>query len=88
MSADVEQFNGREGETATLFGRCFVSLTLRVAGFAPRHLNRSTLMRWAITVWNGWLRPSHAYQQGFKQRQTQRSHPQLRRPQRSYFAKY
>jgi hypothetical protein len=28
---DAEQFNGREGETATFLLRCFVSLSLRVA---------------------------------------------------------
>ena len=38
---NVEQFNGREGETATLLSTGFVSLTLRVGGFAPRHLSRS-----------------------------------------------
>ena len=38
----AEQFNGREGETATLFGRCPSNSELRVFGFAPRHLNRST----------------------------------------------
>ena len=37
----VEQFNGREGETATLLSRCLVSLNLRGGGFAPRHLSRS-----------------------------------------------
>jgi len=36
----AQQIIGREGETATLFLRCFVSLTLRVFGFAPRQLNR------------------------------------------------
>ncbi len=36
----VEQFNGREGETATFLSRCLVSLNLRGGGFAPRHLNR------------------------------------------------
>jgi hypothetical protein len=41
MERAVEQFNGREGETATFLSRCLVSLNLRVAGFAPRHLNRS-----------------------------------------------
>jgi len=39
----IEQFNGREGETATFLKRSLVSLTLCVSGFAPRHLNRSTL---------------------------------------------
>ena len=36
----IEQFNGREGETATFLKRSLVSLTLCVGGFAPRHLNR------------------------------------------------
>ena len=36
----VEQINGREGETATFLKRFFFTLSLRVAGFAPRHLNR------------------------------------------------
>jgi len=45
MSADVEQVIGREGETATLLFSLSVSLTLRVGGFAPRHLSR-----WAATV--------------------------------------
>ena len=40
----VEQINGREGETATFIQRSLVSLTLRGGGFAPRHLNRSTLL--------------------------------------------
>jgi len=35
-----EQFNGREGETATLLFGLSVTLTLRGGGFAPRHLNR------------------------------------------------
>ena len=37
----AEQINGREGETATLFGRCVVNLGGRGGGFAPRHLSRS-----------------------------------------------
>jgi len=40
---DSEQFNGREGETATLFGRFFFHINLREFGFAPRQLNRSAL---------------------------------------------
>ena len=36
----VEQFNGREGETATFFWCFFFHIGLRVAGFAPRHLRR------------------------------------------------
>jgi len=35
-----EQVNEREGETATFFSRCLVSLNLRGGGFAPRHLSR------------------------------------------------
>ena len=40
---ETEQFNGRERQTATFFSTGFVCLTLRRGGFAPRHLNRSTL---------------------------------------------
>ena len=36
----VQQFNGREGETATLLLNLSVSLTLRGGGFRPRQLNR------------------------------------------------
>jgi hypothetical protein len=36
----AEQFNGREGETATLLSRCVVTFSLREFGFAPRHLSR------------------------------------------------
>jgi hypothetical protein len=36
----IEQFNGREGETATLFGRCPSNSNGLAGGFAPRHLNR------------------------------------------------
>ena len=36
----IEQFNGREGETATLLSRCLFNSELRVGGFAPRHLKR------------------------------------------------
>jgi hypothetical protein len=35
LKGDSEQFNGREGETATLLFGSSVSLTLRVGGFAP-----------------------------------------------------
>ena len=38
----VEQFNGREGETATLLFGLSVSPHVACGGFAPRHLNRST----------------------------------------------
>jgi len=40
---DSQQFNGREGETATFLSRFLVSLSLRGGGFAPRHLKRSML---------------------------------------------
>ncbi len=36
----AQQINGREGETATFLFSLSVSLTLRVAGFAARHLKR------------------------------------------------
>ena len=36
----VEQFNGREGETATLLWRCVVNFSGLGGGFAPRHLSR------------------------------------------------
>jgi hypothetical protein len=36
----IEQFNGREGETATSLSGGVVSFGLRVGGFAPRHLKR------------------------------------------------
>jgi len=36
----TEQVNGREGETATFIWRCPLNFSLRVIGFAPRHLNR------------------------------------------------
>ncbi len=41
MKGGGEQINGREGETATLFGRCPSNSELREFGFAPRHLSRS-----------------------------------------------
>jgi len=37
---EAEQFNGREGETATLFGRCPLNSNGLGGGFAPRHLKR------------------------------------------------
>jgi hypothetical protein len=40
----AEQFNGREGETATLFVSLSFSLTLRGGSFAPRHLSRSVFL--------------------------------------------
>jgi hypothetical protein len=36
----TQQFNGREGETATFFWRFLVNSELRGGGFAPRHLSR------------------------------------------------
>ena len=36
----IEQFNGREGETATLFSRCPLNSNGLDGGFAPRHLSR------------------------------------------------
>jgi len=36
----AQRIIGREGETATFLLRSFVILSLRVIGFAPRHLNR------------------------------------------------
>jgi len=36
----IEQFNGREGETATLYERRSLNSKLREFGFAPRHLSR------------------------------------------------
>ena len=37
----AEQFNGREGETATLLSRCLFNSNGLGGGFAPRHLSRS-----------------------------------------------
>ena len=39
----IEQFNGREGETAALLSKGLFTPNLRVFGFAPRHLSRSAL---------------------------------------------
>jgi len=41
----TEQFNGREGETATLLSTGLFTLNLRGGGFAPRHLSRSAASR-------------------------------------------
>ena len=41
MNRAIEQVIGCEGETATLLSRCCFTLSLRVFGFAPRHLTRS-----------------------------------------------
>ena len=43
MQENVEQFNGREGETATFLSTGLFTLNLRVGGFAPRHLSRWVL---------------------------------------------
>jgi hypothetical protein len=40
----IEQFNGREAETATLLSRCPFTLNLRGGGFRPRHLSRSAFL--------------------------------------------
>ena len=40
-NGDAQQFNGREGETATLLSTGLFNSELRGGGFAPRHLNRS-----------------------------------------------
>ena len=45
MQRAAQQFNGREGETATFLSRCPLPFNLRGGGFAPRHLSR-----WAATV--------------------------------------
>ena len=39
-NGDAQQFNGREGETATLFVSLSVKLGVACGGFAPRHLKR------------------------------------------------
>ncbi len=39
-SSDAQQVIGREGETATFLSRCLLTFSLRVFGFAPRHLRR------------------------------------------------
>jgi len=36
----IEQFNGREAETATFLSRCPFNLNGLGGGFRPRHLNR------------------------------------------------
>ena len=36
----AQQFNGREGETATLYERRLLNSSGLGGGFAPRHLNR------------------------------------------------
>ena len=46
MNGGSQQINGREGETATFLSRRFVTLSLCVVGFAPRHLNRSPASRY------------------------------------------
>ena len=42
INGAVKQINGRETKTATFSKRFFLTRSLRVAGFCPRHLNRST----------------------------------------------
>ena len=39
-STHAEQFNEREGETATLFGTSLVKCRVVAGGFAPRYLRR------------------------------------------------
>jgi len=43
MKGGGEQFNGREGETATFIRRCPLNLNGLLSGFAPRQFNRSVL---------------------------------------------
>ena len=38
MQGRAQQFNGREGETATFFSRCLLTFGLRAASFALRQL--------------------------------------------------
>jgi hypothetical protein len=45
MQRHAEQFNGREGETATFLLRCPLNLNGLGGGFAPRHLSR-----WAASL--------------------------------------
>ncbi len=40
LQTAAEQFNGREGETATLLSRCPLNSNGFGGGFAPRHLSR------------------------------------------------
>jgi hypothetical protein len=40
----VEQFNGREGETATFIRRCPLNFSGLGGGFAPRHLSCSVFL--------------------------------------------
>ncbi len=42
--SEAEQFNGREGETATLLSTGLLNSELRGGGFAPRHLSRSVFL--------------------------------------------
>ena len=44
----IQQFNGREGETATFLSRCLLNSNGLGGGFAPRHLSR-----WASSRFNG-----------------------------------
>jgi hypothetical protein len=43
MDGDSQQFNGREGETATFLSRCLLNSNGLGGGFAPRHLSRYML---------------------------------------------
>ena len=51
-SSRVEQFNGREGETATLLFNFSIKFHVDAGGFAPRHLGRSTLLVIKLSVKN------------------------------------
>ena len=44
MKGGGEQFNGREGETATLLLNLSITFDIDAGGFAPRQLNRYTLL--------------------------------------------
>ncbi len=43
INGAAQQFNGREGETATLYERRSLNPKLRGGGFALRHLKRSAV---------------------------------------------
>ena len=48
INGGIEQFNGREGETAALLSRCLFNSELRVGGFAPRQLIPFTAKNYAM----------------------------------------
>ncbi len=48
MERAAQQFNGREGETATLLSRGLFTLNLRGGGFTPRQLNRSAFLGYNV----------------------------------------